>query len=178
MGLSHEHIVNPATAALIRRKARRIVQCCGLNFSDYPDLQQDLFFHLIHRAPSFEIERGDPRVFVAIVIRCGVADLVRRHFERCHGALHCASLGDEDHDVVDPNPVDLGLRLDVHAVLNVMDPQCRALAEALTTHKLARAGRSCGLTRGQARQRLAELRRHFTICGLAPDTSEPLRKAS
>jgi len=58
----------------------------------------------------------------------------------------------------------------VHRALSSLDPQHRALANALETYKLVPACRACGLTRGLARKGLAYLRHHFTACGLADVT--------
>jgi DNA-directed RNA polymerase specialized sigma24 family protein len=92
MGLSHEQILDPATAALIRRKARRIVKRCRLSRSDYRDLQQELYLKLVRRAPLYEGRRSDPRVFIAIVLRSGASNLIKRHFaqRRDGGGLRAA----------------------------------------------------------------------------------------
>jgi len=178
MGLSHEHILDPATAALIRRKARRIVERCHLSRSDYRDLQQDLYVRLLRRAPLYDGRRSEPYVFIAIVLRSGVSNLIKRHFAQYRDGGGCAQLGEEDEDLADPRRSDVCLRLDVHRALSSLDPQHRALATALETYKLVPAGRACGLTRGLARKGLAYLRHHFTACGLAPDALQPLRRAS
>jgi|694.fasta_scaffold27963_7 hypothetical protein len=62
---------------LIRIKAKQVVRGRGFNRSELPDIEQELFFHLIKQAPNFDPKRSALNTFIAKVVDSAAGMVVR-----------------------------------------------------------------------------------------------------
>jgi len=148
---------------LIRAKARKLSRAFGFTAQDIPDIEQELALELIRRLPLFDPSKAKRSTFAARVLgwRAGT---MRRNLlrERRNPLRNGPSLNSEvinreggisemieevrqDHlDVMFGNVThcqseSAALRIDVHEVLDRIDPRLRSCAEALMTESNVQA---------------------------------------
>lgn len=71
-------VCNEYARTLIRVKAKQVVRGRGFNRSDLPDVEQELYFHLVKQAPNFDPERSSLNTFITTVVDSAVGMIVRQ----------------------------------------------------------------------------------------------------
>ena len=170
MSLTMDYVLEPRTAALVRRAEWRIANRCSLGSSDRDDLRQDLYVAVLRRARQFDASRGAASTFVALVVDHHARDVMAHRFAGRRNPRRCASLSEDASAVAGTwESIDrVELRLDVEHALSALDPSTERVAQHFKRGNAADVARWLNLTRGQVRQQLLLLRRRFTELGLAP----------
>lgn len=92
----HARPFDPETAALIRRKARKLCRRTGFNRSDTDDVEQEFRVHLWRKMPCYDPTRGTWPSFVKCVLdRRGVSLQRERLAEKRGGTRPALSLSEE-----------------------------------------------------------------------------------
>ncbi|VTU02519.1 rna polymerase sigma70 : RNA polymerase sigma factor, sigma-70 family OS=Desulfovibrio alaskensis (strain G20) GN=Dde_0900 PE=4 SV=1: Sigma70_r2 [Gemmataceae bacterium] len=161
---------DPAVAALIRRKARRLVGRAGLGPQDAADLEQELHARLLAQRHRFDPARGTWAAFAhRLVDRCA-ANLVRDRRAAKRGRGRARPL---TADVPAPAPADSGdggadeLAAAVARAVAALPPRLRAVAELLLVTHVAGAARALGVSRSTVYARLAEIGARHEFADLA-----------
>lgn len=86
-------------ARLIKNVARRMVGKTGILADEVPDLQQDLWLHLLENLGSYRADRGHARAFITQIVKSKAASiLAARAAAKRGGGLGCVSLNEEFED--------------------------------------------------------------------------------
>jgi RNA polymerase sigma factor (sigma-70 family) len=84
---------------LIKKVAQRMVGKASLLGDDVPDLQQDLWLHLLEHLGHYRADRGHPRAFITRVVKNKAASiLAARAAAKRGGDLQFVSLDEEFED--------------------------------------------------------------------------------
>ena len=163
-------LLDDATSELIHGKARQIVGAGGFAPADLPDLENDIAAHVLARLGRFDPAKADRARFVRMLLAHAVATVLRdrrRHKRRAAPALGAALRKRRIEPVDSAAPTEeLELALDVAAVLAVLPPKLRRVAEALKTHSVVAAAKHLKMSRSAVIRRLADLRAAFVAAGL------------
>lgn len=146
--------IDEAVAALIKRKAARMVGRAGLRVQDREDLEQQLAQHVLERRGSYNPRRGTWSAFVRRVVERHGENLIRarRAAKRYGGAL--GSPTDE--------PIGHGDDAEVHArtvaaALATLPAELRRVAELVMAGTVTGAARTLGISRSTVYARLREI---------------------
>ena len=161
--------LDPAVAALIRRKAAVIARAMTDSAADYDDFVQDLFLALLARRAKYQPARGEPNAFIHTVIEHAAADLLRgrcaekrrRQHRREKPAENCADpkhgWEEEDRDLVGD------VRDAIDRLPAVRRDLARLLLDSLSVSEIAREYR---VTRDTVYARIRSVRHQFERDGL------------
>lgn len=157
--------LDPASAAIIKSKARRLVGRSGLRAQDRADLEQELSLHVFQKRPRFNPRRGSWTAFVRRVVERYGENLVRarRTAKRYGGPT------DPLTDAVparDEN--DARARAVLEAVAG-LPAELREVAELVLSGSVAAAARELGVSRSTVYARLREIRFRTEFAELDPD---------
>ena len=147
--------IDPTVAAIIRRKANRMVGRSGLCPQDRDDLEQQLTLHVLERRARFQADRGTWPAFVQRLVERAGENIVRarRAAKRRTGPLEpltaaVPGAGDEAE----------GRARAVAAAIPTLPDDLRVVAELLLTETVAGAARVLGVSRATVYARLREIR--------------------
>lgn len=154
-----------ADAALIRRKATRLVGQYGYRRQDVPDLEQELALHVVLRSSQYDPARGSRDAFVTTVAKHKLLNLIAARMAAKRGGrnfrLGAVNEPRAEHDVA--------LTLDVRDVLARLPEDVRRVVELRPAgHTVAEAGRRLGLSRYRVRQSLEQARLALERANLQP----------
>ncbi len=178
-----------AAKEIIRRKAGCLMRRGGFSPSDLPDLEQELWMHLLKKMPTFDSGKAGWAAFVTAVVTAWGANLLRarfaarRHPRRLHPPLPGTEggqqeggslgerLGEKAHDVRlgrhhPPEQERLELQLDVREALERLPDDLRHIAERLRQLSIAELARELGMPRTTLCELIARIRRRFQRMGL------------
>jgi len=164
--------LDPAAAALIRRKAARLVGRAGFHRQDFEDLVHDLAVALLDHRHHYDPARGAWAPFAATVVSQAGAKLLR---DGRAGKRDYRRRQRWDEDVVADQVVQRGcpaqdlaeLLLDVAELLSTLPPELHTVAVCLQQGlTIAAAARMLGVRRTTLYGRLRQLRERFAA--LAP----------
>ena len=164
--------LDDATRELIRGKARQLVGRGELTAADLGDLEHDITTHVLARLDRFDPAKADRARFVRMLLAHAAATVLRdhkRHTRRTApspAAMRRKGRAAEPIDPAVPTTEQLDLALDVAAVLAVLPPKMRQVAEALKMYSVTAAARRLKLSRSAVYRTLAEVRAAFVAVGL------------
>ncbi len=177
MGANTNSILGEYATKLIRLKAQRLIGRYGFTRSDQVDIEQTLALHLLEHADKFDPRRSSQHTFLNRIVNHMIISILRQRFAqrrdyRRSVALHDAMVeqGDDRLEPVDQRrvrddaPSDLAIDL-VHAIES-LDGPTQHMCGLLMHKSIAETARQLGLTRGDARGRIAILRKLLTDTGL------------
>jgi RNA polymerase sigma factor (sigma-70 family) len=175
---------------LIKKVAQRMVGKTDLLADDVPDLQQDLWLHLLENLRQYRADRGHPRAFITRVVKNKAASiLAARAAAKRGGGLQFVSLNeefeDEDGEVterLETISVDDYLRrtrgtirseeerqdlsIDVRRMVDRQHPHCRAVCLLLIGRDVCDVANVVGLPRSTLRDLIKRLRASCAKTGL------------
>jgi DNA-directed RNA polymerase specialized sigma24 family protein len=164
-------VLDEATRALIRAKARQIASRSPGRSAEVGELEQDLALEVLGRLGRFDAEKAELARFVRLLLAHAVATVLRDRRRRSRRApAPLAALvrqGGPSAEPAEEDPAEeVALALDVAGVLAALPPRLRRVAEALKTDSVTAAARRLRVSRAAVYRRLAELRRAFAAAGL------------
>ncbi|MDY3563388.1 hypothetical protein R5W23_004891 [Gemmata sp. JC673] len=157
--------IDPTAAAIIRRKARRMVGRAGLRPQDREDIEHDLVLRVLVQRHRFDDGRGTWPAFVWRVVERAGDNILRsrRRAKRAGRPAESLTAGSATAD-----PAESSARAaDLARALAALPPELRAVAVLLTTHTAAAAARALGLSRSTVYARLQRIRARPEWAGLA-----------
>lgn len=155
---------------LIGRRAGRLAAADRGPDCDRDDFFQELALRLLEGLPGYDPDRGPPGPFAKLVLDRAAGQVRRSRTTRTHARR--AAGPRRDATPVEPAADDcrlalIDLVLDVAAVLAVLPPDLRALADELAGGvSLAAAARARGVPRSTLQRRVAALARFLAGHGL------------
>ena len=178
MGADRQIAINEGDLVLIRAKARQLVGRNGFTRSDRSDIEQNLVVHVIENLPRFDATRGRRTTFVDRIVNHRVASILRhrcaqRRDYRRSLAFEQAPVNDDGEQFepadrrqahADPPP---DLKFDLANAVETLNDELRQMCGLLMHESIADTARRLGLTRAEARTRIARIRRLFADAGLA-----------
>jgi len=163
--------------------ARRLCVLHGVRRCDIPDVAQNLTLLVIKRSKKYDPLRATHNTFIRCVVDAGATSEVRARFakkrsprrEQC--SLNDVVVGPDGrgtsaHEVLpaashDPE-ADIDRELDVHRVIDSLDPEAQAIARTLFEEVAPLTiSRRLGMTMQQVNDHLSVIRRRFEDEGLA-----------
>lgn len=182
---------NLRVAGVILQKSRKATRLPGFTISDLPDIQQELWLHVLKRMSCYDPSRASPETFASRLADNQIASMVRsrRAFKRA-GSIPVSSIdelgpaegGDPASQFIDDasrqrhlcvehtSHVDRAdLRLDIRNVVGSSPAVLRLLAALLNHVPQFAAGEVLGLSRRRTAILVAKLREVFESADLAPD---------
>lgn len=190
MASSHDIVLDPCAATLIRVKSRQLCRRTGFSRTDCEDLEQELSLHLIRRAHHFDPARGATSTFAARAVNSGLVTLLRerarqkrsagciaRSLEEVVGStegadvLLCELLSTSDQHrrlgTVPQDPIEQRELADALArVTATLPPELRELCKHLTETTPTEAARELKLPRSRVRKAIEQIRRRFEDAGI------------
>lgn len=154
--------LDPAAAAIIKSKARRLVGRAGLRAQDRVDLEQELTLHVLQRRPRFNPKRGSWAAFVRRVVKYYGENLVRdrRTAKRYGGPT------DPLTDEIPARDESDAIARAVRAAVAELPAELREVAELVLSGSVAAAARELGVSRSTVYARLREIRSRTEFAGL------------
>jgi RNA polymerase sigma-70 factor, ECF subfamily len=181
--------IDPVAKEVIRRKARYLKRRGGFSPSDLPDLEQELWQHLLNRMPTYDPSLTDWEKFASAVVTAWAANCLRDRFaakrdprrlrplptttesdqqesvrpeDMLSGQAHDARLG-----IHHPSEQErLELQLDVREALENLPADLRRIAERLQHITPAELARELGMPRTTLYGMIERIRRRFERWGL------------
>ena len=154
--LDPDHPIDPVVAAIIRRKANRMVGRAGLRSQDRADLEQELVLRLLERQHRFAAARGTWPAFVRRVVENAGTNVLRfrGRYKRTAGPTEplTEKVPAPDHAASRARAADLS------AALAALPPELRAVAELMAAHTVTAAARALGVSRSTVYARLQQIR--------------------
>jgi len=192
VSLTRAHFaLDPAIANLVRLKAREVTHLPGFSRSDQPDIEQELFLHLLQKFACYDPARAKATTFASRVLDNRATSIVRAvrarkragagpvvELDRPYGlsgvklicrvnALADADarrhIGARNHIPAECSQV----KLDVASVCRDLPTPLRKLAALLGYVSPFAAGQILGFSRRQTRAYMAALRQAFEARGLS-----------
>lgn len=177
--------LTPYIQKLIKRKAKQLCRLSEFTTSDREDIAQDLTLALLKQAGKYDPSRASIDTFGDRVINNAVRMLLRHRrrkiraegfrtlslstvvFEADSGAV---TLGDVITDGdngrrLGTTPRDPDLERDVAEAMELLPPDLRILAEALTEDCPAHAAKKLGISRSTVYDRVKQIRKRFERAG-------------
>ena len=175
---------------IIKYKAKKLVGQVGFTASDREDLEQEMMTDLFQRLPRFDPKRAGRNTFIARVVEHKIATLIEarkagmRDYRRCTWSLndplededgYCLerleTIDQEDYlrrtgSLLRPAAEREDLALDVHRVLEKLEPELREFAQRLETKTVTEISRDTGIPRGTIYESIKELRAALEKSGL------------
>ncbi len=159
--------IDPTVAAIVRRKARRLVGRAGLRPQDRADLEQQLVLHILEQFQQFDPARGTWPAFVQHLVQRFGQNLLRSLWAHKRASGPLAPLPEDGPpDAEEPAPPEA---LDLTEALARLPEDLRAVAELLTTRTIADTARELGASRATIHARVRELRSRRELKKLLPD---------
>jgi RNA polymerase sigma factor (sigma-70 family) len=160
--------IDPATAALIRRKAARMVGRAGLRVQDREDLEQELALHILEREGAFDVRRGSWHAFARHVVDRHGENIVRsRRAKKRYG-------GPEERLTEEIPAPPTEAEVPVHVVataLATLPEKLRRVAELVMEGTVTAAAKALGISRSTVYARLREIRDRSEFQKLAENLS-------
>ena len=180
----------PFASQLIRKVALRMVGKTRLRAEDLPDLQQDLWLHLLEHMHQYDPSRGHARAFITKVVKNKAATiLTARLAAKRGGGSGCVSLSeefeDEDGEVSERQDIisvddflrltrgtirseqaRLELAMDVRKIIGQLPPHQRVICLLLIDQDQCAVANVMGLPRSTLRDSIRRLRRIAKEAGL------------
>ena len=159
--------IDPTVAAIVRRKACRLVGRAGLQPQDREDIEQQLVLHILEQLERFDPARGTWPAFVQCLVERFGKNLVRslRAAKRDSGPL--AALPEEGPP--GPGQPLAAETLELTEALAHLPEDLRAVAELLLTRTVAGTARALGVSRSTVHARVRELRSRRELKSYRPD---------
>lgn len=169
-----------AASPLIRPKAKRMCSRRGFTQSDRPDIEQELWQHLVAQSPKFNVSRSWEK-FVSYILDKRCISIHRDRFaemrspdrEECSlddAALDCDGRAVPRHELVaESSSVPQRLReleRDVAEVLAQLSDVHRAIALGLVTGTVNSLANELGIPRSAVERHIDEIREVFEDAGL------------
>lgn len=177
MGANAQPNLSEYASKLIKHKAKQLVGRFGLTSSDRPDIEQDLALHLIEHMDQFDPRRSSQNTFVDRITHRRIISLLRQRFAQRRdyrrGVAIDAATQDQEDDR--PEPVDRrrgrvdppsDLSIDLDCVMESLEGDTRRMCGLLMHESIAETACQLGLTRAEARTRIARIRKLLTDAGL------------
>lgn len=161
----HAPAINPETARLIRRKARRLVGQAGLRPQDRDDIEQELTVELLARRDRYDPARGSWAAFARKVLDRTGSNLVRHRRAAKRDVHRLEPLDGEFPPTVEDEAVDLDL--DLAAAIDRIPAAYRAVVTLVLRRGVQGAAKVLGVHRSTVYARLHELRDHVNLAPLA-----------
>ncbi|HYH67842.1 MAG TPA: hypothetical protein VD866_24305 [Urbifossiella sp.] len=164
--------LDPAESDLIRIKARVLARRGVISRADVADTRQDLAVALLAARPGFDPGRGTKATYTATVVAHATAKVARGRYAAKRHPGRVVRLAYLDAEPADPGGDPTGravVALDVAAVIEVLPPDLREVAEALKAGTVAAAARALGVPRTTVHERVHEIRSWFERAGLGGD---------
>lgn len=184
-------LLNEYARTLIRIKARQLIRRPEFSRSDQPDIEQELFAHLLQRAQKFDPARGSRNTFVARVVDTGVAMLLRQRRRRKrtpagNAVVHSLeAMADQSDDRAAPlwamiTRCDQGrltgadatpwvalhdLADSIEFAIRELPPELRDICRRLMRRGRCDLARELGLSRRKFAAAMLAIRRRFERCG-------------
>ena len=170
----------------IKSKARQLMNKAGFSVSDIEDIEQDLRLDVLERLPGFDPTKSNRRTFIAMVVNCRAATILkRRHAEKRNGGDWLRSLdvlvpGEDDDEVAFHETLEGDVRrpiertaeercdlvADVHQVVASLPDDLRPWCAILAEQNISEASREFGVPRIRIYQIKARIRAAFERAGL------------
>jgi DNA-directed RNA polymerase specialized sigma24 family protein len=188
---------DPAIKALVRRKAITIARLPGFSRSDRPDIEQELWLHLLRKFASYDPSRANQATFASRLVDRRGASIIRKVRARkrtgCQSILSLDQLHESNRgkplnliEAVDddsgrrhtgvrgPAEAELAdLRIDVRDITQRAPPLLKKLAAVLSHVPQFAAGQVLGLSRRRTAALVEKLRELFQSAGLELDVQIP-----
>jgi len=169
----------------IRCKARQLAGKVGFTTSDVDDIEQDIRLDVLRRLPRHDPAESSRRVFVVLLVRHCVADLLKRERRKGRNGgrrpqslsavvrdregreveLHqIVAAGTRRGDAADADLCDLAA--DVRRVVATLSAQAQEWCRIVGEEGLEAAARRLGLSGRPGRRLRARVRAAFTAAGL------------
>jgi DNA-directed RNA polymerase specialized sigma24 family protein len=165
-GPDPDNPIDPTIAAIVRRKACRLVGRAGLQAQDREDIEQQLVVHILEQLDRFDPARGEWPAFVQRLVERFGRNLVRSLRAAKRRGPPLAPLPDEGPG---RDPAATAAALDLAAALAKLPEDLRAVAELLTTETVSDAARILGHARSTVHARIRELRSRSELKALLRD---------
>lgn len=171
MGAHEERSLSDYAATVIRNKARRLVGQFSFTATDRADIEQDLAVHILKQLRNFDPRRGNQATFIRRIVDSKVASMIRHRTAMRRDVRRATSIEKlVDRPIADSLPAlwhaPPDLAIDMSPVNESLDSDARQLCSMLSRGSIAEAARCLGLTRAEARTRVARLRKLLTDAGL------------
>jgi len=177
MGTDTKNSLDEYARKLIRLKAGQLVGTYGFTTSDREGLEQRLALHLIEHMDQFDPEQGSRNTFLNRIVDRRIISILRQRFAQRRDYRRTVPL---DEAMADQNgerrePVDRrracvdrssDLAIDLSDVIESLDGDTRHMFGLLMHESVAETARRLGLTRAEARTRIARIRKLLTDSGL------------
>jgi len=177
MGADRQITINEGDRMLIRAKARKLVGTHGYTTSDRADIEQELALHLVHQMDKFDSTRSRWNTFVDRIVDRRIISILRHRLAQRRDYRRTVPF---DQPMADQNgerlePVDRrrarvnrssDLAIDLSDVIECLDRDTRHMFGLLMHESIAETARRLGLTRAEARTRVARIRKLLTDSGL------------
>lgn len=156
------------TAALIRRKARRLARSPGFTRSDREDLEQEIAARLLVRLARLKPQPRHRGAYLAGVVENIIRGVARdRRAAKRDPAREAPPGPAEDAEPAARDELEgVERRLDVRAAVAALPRPLRRIAERLTSAGVAEVARQLDIPRTTLYLRLREIRRRFEEAGL------------
>ena len=165
-------------AKLIKHKARRLAGRFGFTDSDCADVEQEIGLHLLESNGCFDERRGKHNTFVSRIVDHRIISILRERSAQKRDYRRSVSLQEvmckPGHDTVEPvdrrcaqhAEPNSDLAIDLAQVIERFDTDARRLCRLLMHESIAETARRLGLTRAEARTRIARIQKLLTDHGL------------
>jgi len=172
MGATKKNAFDEYMRSLIRSKARQLVGRFGFTSADREDIEQELALHLMERMAQFDPRRSSGSTFIDRISQHKIASMLRGRYAQRRDYRRSVSLDDDGtHQTIEPvtrcqpraNP---DLAIDMAHALESLDAELRKVCKLLEHVSIAETARRLGLSRTQARSRIAKIRMLLTGRGL------------
>jgi len=194
--VSHQVPLDPFEEWFIRCKARQLVGKAGFTLSDVEDIEQDIRLDVLRRLPQHDPAQSSRRVFVVLLVRHCVADLLKRRRRRGRNggrrpqSLNAPVRDGEGREVELHQTVAAGasragaaseqlrdLASDVRRVVAALSARDREWCRIVGEEGLEAAARRLGLSGRSGRRLRARMRAAFAAAGLAAYLPEKARES-
>lgn len=172
---------------LITHKARQLVGRFGFTRSDRAGLEQDLALHLIEHIDQFDPRRSSQNTFLDRIVNRRIISILRQRFAQRRDCRRNVGLTeamvDQEDDRLEPVDQRLArvdpssdLAIDLAHVIEGFDGDTQRMCGVLMHESIAETARQLGLTRAEARTRVARIRKLLTESGLEVYVNEGAAK--
>jgi DNA-directed RNA polymerase specialized sigma24 family protein len=160
--------IDSTIAAIVRRKACRMVGRAGLLPQDREDIEQELVLHILKQLKQYNPARGTWPAFVQCLVERFGKNLIRSLHAAKRKGGPLAPLSEEGPSVPERPPV-APEQFDLAEALMQLPEDLRAVAELLTTETVADTARALGISRATVHARVRELRSRRELKKLLPN---------
>jgi len=162
---------------LIKHKARQLVGRFGFTRSDHADIEQELALHLIEHMDQFDPRRSSLNTFLNRIVDRRIISILRQRCAQQRDYRRSLALNEAMADYEDDRlePVDQrrarvdppsDLAIDLADAFKSLNGDTQHMCGLLMHESIAETARQLGLTRAEARTRIAHIRMLLTDLGL------------